>query len=339
MWAFVFSLSTPVYVCAAYLLMKKVFIAIIIVLILLLGVGGIYVYIPSTLTVSANSTLHGTVTGSSRALLQKEKWKTFWAGKKELTPNGAITVNDLFIYNEDTFRIAKLLQNALAITISSGTTRVNSMLRVLPAGRDSVGINWTYNDTTSNNPINRLKQYQQAVTTKKNMDAVLQHITQFLSTNKNVYGISIEQTTTHDTTLISIYSILNKYPTTDDIYALVKKLQAYIDANKALQTGSPMLNITQLDSQRYKVRVALPTNKILNEQGNISYNRMIPGDFLSTTITGGSATVDNACRQMQYYFEDYKRTAMAIPFQVLVTDRSKEADTSKWITKLYFPVM
>src|SRR4051795_11445276 len=99
-----------------YLLMK-IFITIFIVLALI--ITGIYIYIPGTLTVSATSRLHGTVTGSNRALLQKEKWKTFWIGEKELTPDPALTGNDLFIYNNDTFRIAKLLQNALAITISN----------------------------------------------------------------------------------------------------------------------------------------------------------------------------------------------------------------------------
>ena len=83
--------------------MKKVFIAIIIVLFLLLG--GIYVYVPDKFTVSAVSTLHGTVPGSSRTLLQKEKWATFWIGEKELTTDRTLTPNDLFLYHEDTFRI------------------------------------------------------------------------------------------------------------------------------------------------------------------------------------------------------------------------------------------
>jgi hypothetical protein len=42
--------------------------------------------------------------------------------------------------------------------------------------------------------------------------------------------------------------------------------------------------------------------------------------------------------QMKNYISDYQRTVMAIPFQSLVTDRRKEADTTKWLTKLYFPI-
>jgi hypothetical protein len=42
---------------------------------------------------------------------------------------------------------------------------------------------------------------------------------------------------------------------------------------------------------------------------------------------------------MQLYFDDYDKTSMAITFQYLVTDRIKEADTAKWITEIYAPVL
>jgi len=32
------------------------------------------------------------------------------------------------------------------------------------------------------------------------------------------------------------------------------------------------------------------------------------------------------------------KTVMAIPFQMLITDRSQVSDTTKWITELYCPI-
>jgi hypothetical protein len=331
-------LYTPHFMFVLHIwLMKKILIAVIVVLLLLLA--GIYFYIPNTITVSTITTLHGTVPGANRVLLQKENWKKFWIGEKELTHGATLTNNDLFKLNKNTFRITKLLQNALGIAIAGNNRQVNSMLAILPVRLDSIALKWTYSTSVSANPFTRIQQYRHAVSTKQDMETALQNIKQFLSNNKNVYGIDIQQTTTHDTTLVSTYNIINHYPATKDIYALVKKLQLYIEENKALQTGSPMLNITSLDSQQYKVMVALPTNKMLGGQSDITYKRMIPGNFLTTTVAGGNTTIDSAYRQMQHYFTDYQRTAMAIPFQVLVTDRSKQMDTAKWITKLYFPVM
>jgi len=36
---------------------------------------------------------------------------------------------------------------------------------------------------------------------------------------------------------------------------------------------------------------------------------------------------------------DYQRAIIAIPFQMLITDRTKETDSTKWITRLYYPVV
>ena len=120
---------------------------------------------------------------------------------------------------------------------------------------------------------------------------------------------------------------------------MIAKLQAYVKENGALQTGYPMLNVSHPDDKQYAVMIALPVNKILAEKGDIVYKRMIPGGFLTTTVTGGNGAVTNAYHQMEQYFQDYRNTAMAIPFMYLITDRSQEKDSSKWVTKLYFPVM
>ena len=44
-------------------------------------------------------------------------------------------------------------------------------------------------------------------------------------------------------------------------------------------------------------------------------------------------------KQMEQYVSDHKYVRIAIPFQSLVTDRMNEPDSSKWITKIYYPIM
>jgi len=55
-------------------------------------------------------------------------------------------------------------------------------------------------------------------------------------------------------------------------------------------------------------------------------------------VIGGSYTVEDALKQMKIYMNDYQKRAMALPFQSLVTDRSKQPDTLKWITRIYTPI-
>ncbi len=65
---------------------------------------------------------------------------------------------------------------------------------------------------------------------------------------------------------------------------------------------------------------------------------MINGSFMVTEVQGGETKVQKSLEQLELYAADYKKTQMAIPFQYLVTDRIREPDSSKWITRIYLPV-
>jgi len=65
---------------------------------------------------------------------------------------------------------------------------------------------------------------------------------------------------------------------------------------------------------------------------------MIRGNILVAEIKGGIYSVNEAERQLVNYANDYKKISPAIPFQSLVTNRQLEPDTSKWVTRLYYPI-
>ena len=49
--------------------------------------------------------------------------------------------------------------------------------------------------------------------------------------------------------------------------------------------------------------------------------------------------IQKAYDQIQHYISDHNRVAPAISFESLVTDRRQEPDSSKWVTRIYYPVM
>ena len=65
---------------------------------------------------------------------------------------------------------------------------------------------------------------------------------------------------------------------------------------------------------------------------------MLPGTALTTEVKGGPAAIRTAFLQLENYITDYQREAPLIPFESLVTDRLHEKDTSRWITRIYYPV-
>ncbi|HLL44934.1 MAG TPA: hypothetical protein VK369_17410 [Segetibacter sp.] len=89
----------------------------------------------------------------------------------------------------------------------------------------------------------------------------------------------------------------------------------------------------------YETMVAIPVNRLLESNRQFVFKRMVPGNILVSEVNGGVFTVQEARRQMDNYVEDNELTSPAIPFESLITDRLKEKDTSKWITKLYYPIL
>jgi hypothetical protein len=65
----------------------------------------------------------------------------------------------------------------------------------------------------------------------------------------------------------------------------------------------------------------------------------VAGKILIGEVRGGDATTKNAFAEMHNYVVDHQMTSPAIPFISLVTDRKQEPDSSKWISRIYYPVM
>jgi len=84
--------------------------------------------------------------------------------------------------------------------------------------------------------------------------------------------------------------------------------------------------------------VALPVNHFIPVKGAITGIKMVPGRFIIADVVGGPQTIELTHQRLVHYFQDYHRTAMAIPFEYLLTDRLQEPDTSKWHTRIYAPV-
>jgi hypothetical protein len=162
----------------------------------------------------------------------------------------------------------------------------------------------------------------------------------FYSKTENIYGINIRQESVVDSILIFTHARSTEYPSVSFIYVLVDELKNYIKSQSANETGFPMLNVGSRDSTGYLVRVAIPVDKRLPSVGNISYKWMLGGGkILTTEIKGGVEATNRASIQMNNYITDYHLSAPAIPFLSLVTDRRKEPDSSKWVSKIYYPIM
>ena len=299
--------------------MKKIVASLLLVLIL--SIAAVYIFIPPHLQVSQVARIHCTPAGAFRHISDDGKWTAwFRAG------------------NDNRYQVTQKLRNTLDIRIQHGSSSIPSLLQLVPLPLDSVGIEWGCTLEAGNNPLQRVQTYLQARAIHAGMTEVLEQMQSFLENKKNVYGFTIEQVTIKDTFLITGKTVFPSYPATADIYKLIQTLKDYIDSRGAHQSGYPIININQLDTNRFQLMAAVPADKQLPGAGAVSFTRMVPGQFITIDVQGGPARVSEAVNQLQLYFSDYQRTSMAIPFQALITDRLTEPDTSKWRTRIYQPV-
>lgn len=240
--------------------------------------------------------------------------------------------------NGDRYQLKEKFYKSASIHIYHNNDSLISRITIIPLQQDSTGIEWTTSLEAGYNPIKRVITYLHAKEMVKNMDAVLTHFRSFLSHNENIYGLNIEKVSIRDTMFVAGKNFLKTPPTTADIYQLIKKIQQYATEKGVAQSGSPIYNVTLMDNEKYQLMAAIPINRVVPEERGFTIKKMIQGSFMSADVMGGENTVAKASEKLHEFFNDFHKTSMAMNFNMLITDRTLQPDTSRWVTKLYMPV-
>lgn len=301
------------------------------VIILLLAVAGIYIFIPSALTISEPVMLRATERGTLRYLGDAAKWEKWWPGKKES--------NSRFSYEEHIYLLPAQSFNPIQLWIQHKQDTVNSSISILPIRTDSVALIWQTELSAGGNPIKKFTSYLHAKKLKSEMEVILSNFRLFIENPDKVYTIRIEVAKVKDTMLVSTKEVSTAYPSISSIYKLIARLKEYIQKEGATETNYPMLNIRPLGDDNFETMVAIPVNKLLKGNETIFTRRMVAGNILITEVKGGQHRIDKALAELEVYLNDHQRASPAIPFESLITDRSKESDTTKWVTRIYYPVL
>lgn len=309
--------------------MKKIALGIISILAFFLIFT--YVFIPSKIEISGITTINCSPKIASNCINDTTAWKKWWPvpSAKGFTCNG---------YE---YQLAKPLTDGAEITVSDGTTAYRAKAQTVPAGRDSAQVYWTVHYITGNNPFIKWLKKKEAVLIRQSLDTLFGSLKQFASKTENIYGYHIERGTFPDTLLAATKFFTKGLPSLENIYRAINAIQSTIAKQGIKQTGSPMLNTGKISASMYETMVALPVNREVKNENNISMSRMLTmkDRFLITEVVGGPAMIQKAHQQISQYMLDHILSAPAIPFEILVTDRSKEPDTSKWKTMVYYPSM
>jgi hypothetical protein len=305
--------------------MKKWFTGLL--LALAISAASVYIFIPANIKIRKVMSIRANEKGVHKFVQQREGIAKWWPGR-----------DTGLIFNKGHYTIVKPLYQGVMIDITKSGTTFNTELEIAAQGADSMQVVWTTSIAGGADPFSRISNYNKAADVKKDMGNILTQMRGFLEKMENIYNIKVERTKIKDTLLITTTSITKGMPGNVTIYGMVQQLEQYITAGGSTATNVPMLHIFTEDSINFKTMVAIPVNRELPETNSFSIKRMVPGNVLITEIKGGPATIQHSLRQLDIYRGNYNYTAPAKPFQSLITNRLTETDTSKWITKIYWPV-
>ncbi|MEO6637368.1 MAG: GyrI-like domain-containing protein [Ginsengibacter sp.] len=313
--------------------MKKLL--LVLISICIISFASVYIFIPSKITFSKVFILKTKTSIANRLLLNENYWYKWWPSP---TVDKKIGLDkNHFAYENYNYSLNKKMINTGEVTISGENISLKSLLSIISMNSDSIVINWNSEMPKATYPLARIKSYLKAKRIKNSMTAILENFQSFLNKTENIYGFSIGQMQVKDTLLISTRFTSAVYPSTEDVYKEINMLKKYVAQEHATETGYPMLNIIH-DSSNYRAMIAIPINSAIPVKNNYEIKRMVAGKILVAQISGGEASAKEAMKQLVYFLQDNHISSPAIPFESLVTDRSTEHDSSKWVTKIYYPI-
>ena len=292
--------------------------------------AAVLLFIPSVEKISCSAKVKCPQSAVQRFLVYKSNWGKWWPGNK---------LNDtLYTYGNFTYSITKIFIDGFETQYMNTGDTLMGTLSYQPISADSTLLSWESNIPLSNNPFTRFFQNMVTGQFQANATGLLAGMQSFFNKEENVYGFKVNMQKVQNSSLIATNKVFNHYPTVQEVYAIIASLKGYIASKKGEQVNYPMLNVNIDDSINYRVMVAIPVKNDLPAYGSFQLKKMVLGNILMARVQGGIKVVQQGEEELTNYLEDYHKTSPAIPYQLLVTDRLQQRDSTQWVTELYYPV-
>ena len=306
---------------------RVVFIATFILIILLVC---IYVFIPSTITTSKTVSVKCVDKNVLLLIGNKQGWSK-WLPKESFA-------SDLIQYKDYHLKLGGATYTSVTFDALKKDDTIFNEIGFVNDSVTKTKISVISSVATGINPFTRFRKWQMMKSYETVIDDLLQRFISFAEDKKNIYGVEITDGRIPDSLFISTRKTFDHHPTEAEIYQLIDELKVYANAKNSKQVNQPMMHLEHLDSSHFEIMVALPIDKVIDNEGNFLFKQMVKGNTLIADVHGGRATINNGLRALEQFKSDYQFTSPAISFELMITDRRAEPDTTKWFTRLYYPV-
>lgn len=295
-------------------------------------ISGVYFFIPAKMKIATATSIRANDEAAFRLLSQGSQWQRWWPQARDNADSSRL------YFNGADYTVTNRMFQSLAVNIRKNGRSYNSMLILLPMGRDSFAMEWKADLITSSAPFQRYRDYRNAKEMEHDLRELLSTLKPFLEKTKNLYGIPITETIVKDSIILMATVTGASGAAPAGLYTVVNQLKALAEKVGAHTTNYPMLNVDSSGPITI-TRIGIPIDREIDVTGTgYEIKRTVLGNILFSEVKGGPYTSKNARKQIELYMTDHKRESPAIPYESLVVDRSAEPDTAKWVTRIYYPM-
>lgn len=250
---------------------------------------------------------------------------------------GEYQTDSSFKYNGRSFIGYPSSATGYYIVSTDQAKTVRMRIDVLPAGADSSKIIFHSSFRTSSNPLKKIPQLIEAWIWRGDHRQFKEALQQFFQSTEHVYGYPIRMDKVKHSPHVSRLESYPVWPGIDTAYQLIGELRQYVASQNARIVDSPIMNVV-MDGGRYKLMVAVPTDRKLSTSGKVLLKEMVLGNILIADVTGGPSSINRCREQLENYARDFNKLSPAIPFERLITNRITEKDSSRWVSTVNYPV-
>lgn len=117
------------------------------------------------------------------------------------------------------------------------------------------------------------------------------------------------------------------------------EILTFIRMNNLKQTGPPFAIYHTYSDLEVDMEPGIPVEKLpVQTAGNIKASKMAKGKAVVADFYGPSEQTGKAHQEIEKWIKANNKKVMGSPWEVYVTDPGVEPDTSKWLTKIYYPI-
>jgi effector-binding domain-containing protein len=117
------------------------------------------------------------------------------------------------------------------------------------------------------------------------------------------------------------------------------KLMNYINSSNIQIAGPPFTVYYSWDyTKPFVMDIGIPIQSAANGEGEIIPTEIAAGEVVCTPYYGSYDGTGMMHEKIQQYLAAKNRTWEGFPWEVYVTDPQSEADTSKWLTMIYYRI-